>query len=86
MTEIKRHKKPLKTIHRILIMARWKAYQEENCYDIGRMLDVAENLIITLADKDTGEQRFVEQLRLLTDQYNLLHGLLEEYEKSDSEN
>jgi hypothetical protein len=81
MITTKKQKHALKAIHRILILARFMAYQNEPTARIAKILDYAEILpILISADEDRTEE-FRTHLEGLASEFSRGVGILQEFDQ-----
>lgn len=79
MITINKQKQALKAIHRILILARFMAYQNEPTAKIAKVLDYAEILpTLISADEDRTEE-FRTHLQGLASEFSQGVGILQEF-------
>ena len=70
----------LKTLHRVLIKARFRAYQGESSQVLGSFLDDAEYLTDCLLSEEDRTEEFVSYLRGMGERFPDLSGLSKEFE------
>lgn len=70
----------LKALHRVLIKARFRAYQGDEVDVLASLLDDAEYLADCLATDENRTEVFVEHLRGMGEKFPDLSGIVEEFE------
>ena len=70
----------LKALHRVLIKARFRAYQGESSQVLASLLDDAEYLIDSLLSEEDRTEEFVGYLRGMGERFPDLSGLSKAFE------
>jgi hypothetical protein len=76
-----KQKQALLALHRILVVARFMAYQNEPAADIARILDCAEILPALIADDEDRTHEFRHHLQGLASQFQQGLGILLEFDR-----
>lgn len=70
----------LKALHRVLVKARARAYEDDQTRDLGPILDGAETLLSYITSDDDMSGLFADQLRALGTQFPDFAGVSKDYE------
>ena len=79
----KKQKKALNAIHRILVLARFMAYQDEPTSKIAKVLDCVEILPTLLSANEDRTEEFRTHLQGFASEFAGGTGILKEYDQDD---